>query len=309
MSIVIEGGVQIGGNIGTIGTYVDSYTTAGTYTWTAPANLLYAEVLIIAGGGSGARIATVSGSSRKGAGGGAGGYIAQDVTSSITSGNNYTIVVGPGANVSILAGGYGSVDGGDSAAFGLTAIGGGGGGSSTTANSYGHYGGSGGGGGGGSGTAPNFNSDGYRFSTFGGNAVSGQGYAGGTSITYNTTNPGGATTVHAVGGGGGAGGPAGDTTPSTTTPTPNPSGTYFTGTWTGPPYTTYTGLNTGGIGRYSTITGANVYYAVGGDGGTWSGNSTTLPTTIGGGGAGSSNSVYIAQSGHDGCVIIKYQVY
>jgi len=110
--------------------YYETFTSNGS--WTASANLAGpVSAMIVAGGGGGG----LQGSTFGGGGGGAGGiYINQDVTSNVTAGSTYTIVVGTGGAV--------QGTGNNSSAFGYTAGGGGAGGT----NGAGGAGGSGGGG-------------------------------------------------------------------------------------------------------------------------------------------------------------------
>ena len=63
------------------------YTTPGTYSWTAPANVKSVSVVAVGGGGA----ATVYFGS-----GGGGGALAFKNNIPVTAGNTYTIVVGAG---------------------------------------------------------------------------------------------------------------------------------------------------------------------------------------------------------------------
>lgn len=141
----------------------------------------FVEVLLVAGGGGG-------GSADCGGGGGGGGGVIYRQHIVLTD-DTFDIVVGKGGSGGDSDTKAPGENGGDTAAFGLTAIGGGGGGASAKAKA----GGSGGGGG-------------FYYYTTKENVVSGaagtdgQGYAGGASTNYwNTDGTGG--------GGGGAGGP------------------------------------------------------------------------------------------------------
>jgi hypothetical protein len=160
---------------GTESTYTSGGTTYKVHTFTSSGTLTVASgvksasMLLVAGGGGGGFDV--------GGGGGGGGCISTTV--SISAGV-YGVVIGSGgtsAPSNNIQGG----DGGNSTAFGYTAIGGGGGGSYTTAGT-GRNGGSGGGAGS------------YNYS--GGSGTAGQGYAGGTSVNA----------YFGTGGGGGAGG-------------------------------------------------------------------------------------------------------
>jgi hypothetical protein len=157
---------------------VHTFTTTGTSTFTVgrPGTV---EYLIVAGGGGGGR--------DNGGGGGAGGLLTGFTT---VSSQTYTITVGAGGlqfNVN-----FRGFQGGNSSAFGLTAIGGGGGGGGDNGGSQSGTdfansqlaGGSGGSGGGGA--------------SEGGNGAGGSGTAG-------QGNSGGAGLLGSGGGGGGAG--------------------------------------------------------------------------------------------------------
>jgi prepilin-type N-terminal cleavage/methylation domain-containing protein len=154
-----------------------SFTSVGSTTWTVPAGVTVAQVLVVAGGGGGGW----SG----GGGGGGGGVIYQ---------SGYSVTPGASLNVTVGAGGAGGVfntapyiglNGGNSVFDALTAIGGGGGGSDyVLANAP--SGGSGGGAG-------------------------RNGYAGGTATAGQGCNGGGTNTGSGGGGAGGIGqnGPGG----------------------------------------------------------------------------------------------------
>jgi hypothetical protein len=169
-----------GGTVTDVGGYrIHTFTSSGTFTALSSGTV---EYLIVAGGGGGATDLDVGG------GGGAGGLITGSLT--ITP-QSFSIVVGAGGTGGTSSytpgtggGGNGS-KGGNSSAFGLTAIGGGYGG---TRYQPGGSGGSGGGGGDGG--------------AAGGAGTSGQGYAGGTAPDMN------ANSGWDEGGGGGAGGAA-----------------------------------------------------------------------------------------------------
>lgn len=65
-----------------------SYTTAGTYSWVAPAGVTSVSVVAVGGGGGG------GGASCGGGGGGGGGGLAYKNNISVTPGNTYSVVVG-----------------------------------------------------------------------------------------------------------------------------------------------------------------------------------------------------------------------
>jgi hypothetical protein len=163
-------GTQAGATLFTID---DPYgkISGTTYDWT-PAGAMTADVLMVAGGGSGP-----SPPGWNVGGGGAGGYISQQIA---ISSAQQTIVVGNGG---VPTGVFGE-NGANSSAFGLSAVGGGGGGGGGDSGENGIAGGSGGGGSqsGGNGTS-------------GGAGTAGQGNAGGSVQS----------TYYGGGGGGGAG--------------------------------------------------------------------------------------------------------
>jgi hypothetical protein len=156
---------------------VHTFNSSDAFTVLAPGAVYNtANFLVVAGGGGGAEF---------GGGGGAGGLLTGLLSPTAQS---YTVTVG--------AGGLGRTwpnkgyNGGDSSAFGQTAIGGGGGGPDYgNGDSNGANGGSGGGG-----------MENSNYSAVGGTGVAGQGYAGGAG-TYT-----GSTKGRTGGGGGGAAG-------------------------------------------------------------------------------------------------------
>ena len=244
-----------GGIVSSDGTYnYHMFPYSGTFT---PTQNITADILVIAGGGGG--------SGTTGAGGGAGGLLGFNSQSLTTTG--YTCTVGSGGAGSGARGSNGA----DSQFGALTLVKGGGAGGSNAGNTDGSTGGSGGGGGGSSGV--------------GGSPTSGQGNAGGNSVSSQT------------GGGGGAGAAA-------------PSGS--------------TGSGGNGSSAYSswataTGTGVNGYYAGGGSG--FGGLSTNVGG-LGGGGApevngttntGSGGGAFkgvgaTAGSGGSGLIIIRYAI-
>jgi hypothetical protein len=149
------------------------------FGWTSGASAVSATYLVVAGGGGGGAFI--------GGGAGAGGLLTG--TTSLSLSSNYTIIVGAGGGASSAGG----VNGSNSTAFSLTAIGGGFGGTfSPQINPS--VGGSGGGG------SRSYTTTG---SVAGAAGTSGQGNAGGTGKGLGGTNNGG-------GGGGGAGGVGAD---------------------------------------------------------------------------------------------------
>ena len=190
----------------------DTYTTAGTTTWTAPAGVTNVTVQTWGGGGKGGtRTTTYTG------GGGGGGAYSIKNTITVTPGTGYTVVVGAGATTTaaggdsyfintstVLAKGGGSVanETTTGAAGGAAASGVGdtkfSGGTGANANNSGST--YGGGGGSSAGTAANGNS---ATVAAGATAPTGGGDGGGGFSTASTTGNG--TNGVAPGGGGGGG--------------------------------------------------------------------------------------------------------
>jgi len=104
---------------------VQSFTTIGSTTWTAPAGVTSLEYIIVGGGGGG------GGGYDTGAGGGGGGGMVLSGTIVITPGTSYNVLVGEGGDASTSD--YGRLnetsggDGGSSSFDIITALGGGGG--------------------------------------------------------------------------------------------------------------------------------------------------------------------------------------
>ena len=104
---------------------VQSFTTIGSTTWTAPAGVSSLEYIIVGGGGGG------GGGYDTGAGGGGGGGMVLSGTMAITPGTSYNVLVGEGGDASTSD--YGRLnetsggDGGSSSFDIITALGGGGG--------------------------------------------------------------------------------------------------------------------------------------------------------------------------------------
>jgi hypothetical protein len=209
--------VASGGTITTSGGFtIHTFNTSGTFVANRD---LSAEVLVVAGGGSGG--STTSLVDYNTGAGGAGGYRALSATS-ISSGS-YPIVIGAGGSV----GGVGT-PGSNSSALGIQSSGGGAGGAGGGGSVPATSGGSGGGGG-----TPN------NLTGAAGNAggySTAEGFAGGNG------NSGGAGSTS--GGGGGAGGAGGTPTagPGVANGISGSSVTYATGG---------TGLSGGGTGSAS----------------------------------------------------------
>jgi len=156
-----------------------AYTTAGTYSWVAPAGVTSVSVVAVGGGGAG-----------YGKGGG-GGELRYKNNITVVPGNTYAVVVGAGGTAdSIVNGGVSTFNSTTVVAYG--------GGSSGGCTGFGNPGGSGGtGDGGGNGGASGSSSGGYA----GGGGAGGYSGAGGAGA-----NDGGGTASAGSGGGGGGGG-------------------------------------------------------------------------------------------------------
>jgi len=183
-----------------------AYTSAGTYTWTAPAGVTKVSVVAVGGGASGG-YGSGPVNNYPGGGGGGGGGLGYKNNITVVPGNTYTVVVGAGgqrqiyyssSTASQAAGatprnGY---SGGDSYFIDATTVKGGGGAGPITAGSGagGGYVGDGGGAGG-TGKDP------------GGNSFTGGGGGGAGGYTGAGGDGGNNSTVATAGsGGGGAGG-------------------------------------------------------------------------------------------------------
>ncbi len=120
---------------------VDVYSTAGTFTWTKPANAKLVNIVVISGGGGGGsgRKAGVGSQASGGGGGGGGSYSLRDIAASIL-GSTETVVVGSGGTggASVTANSTNGTIGvaGGNSSFGawIQVTGGGGAGTATTAN-------------------------------------------------------------------------------------------------------------------------------------------------------------------------------
>lgn len=269
-----------------VNTTVQTFTTTGSTTWTVPANVDAASVLVVAGGGGGAGTGSPGAGPR--GGGGAGGYLEYPYYV-LGTGQSISVTVGTGGNGG-ASGAENNGSNGTQSVFGsLVAFGGGGGGSYNGGSVTGSSGGSGGGIAYVSGSSTNA---GTQF----------QGYSGGTGQMFTSSG---------ASGGGGAGGQGYDTAQSA-----EPSGNSK-GNDTG---------GDGGEGRLNAISGTATYYAGGGGAGAYpSGNtnyglggsgiggrgaSGTGGATAGavntgsGGGAGGSGSG--GNSGGSGIVIVRY---
>jgi len=260
---------------------VQTFTTVGTTTWTAPADVTSVEVLVVGGGGGGGG---ESGSAGAGGGGGGAGGLVYNNAFAVTPSTGYTVTVGGGGpgSTSNNSGTAGS----NSVFATLTAIGGGYGSPRTTA---GGNGGSGGGTGlnGTGGTSTQNSSGSTGFGNAGGAGVSntycgsGGGGAGSAGLSppspYNTGGAGGlgqafsitgVSQYYAAGGGGGA---------ATSTDIP--------------------GLGGNGIG-------GNGGSGSGGSNGT---NGAANTGSGGGGGCGNAGNTKLGGAGGSGIVVIRYK--
>ena len=174
------------------------YTTAGTYSWTAPAGVYSVSVVAVGGGGGAGQVAGYNGLDIGGAGGGGLGW---KNNISVTPGQSYTVVVGVGGPNSTSGGasyfistatvaGYGGEygrgqQGGNSPGGTFVGTGGGNGGSGGNGFTYA-------GGGGGAGGYSGSGGLGAEGSDFNGVGTGGSGGGGG----------GGTSSMHAGGGGG-----------------------------------------------------------------------------------------------------------
>lgn len=239
------------------------------------------EYVIVAGGGGGGAGTSAASPNINGAGGGGGGGEVK-IGSITLLPNTYSIVVGAG-------GLFGSntqapTSGGNSSAFGITAIGGGPGASGNS--TLPRLAGSGGAGGGGAARS------GYT--------------AAGTGITSNNNGGAGAfssNTSAASGGGGGAGGPG---VAGTLSPLKAGNGGAGVKIWTDV-YTNFFAGGGGGGGGRSTLIAIGTAVDGGGNGGNGAGNGFSGTSGGGGGGGGtSSSSAFRGGSGGAGFVVIRY---
>lgn len=172
------------------------YTTAGTYSWVAPAGVTSVSVLAIGGGGGGDKTDPADGGS-----GGGGGGLGYKNNYSVTAGSSYTVVVGAGAvGSSTYGGSYTGLNGNDSYFVSTAVVNGGKGFSPTNGRTGGSYTGDGGGNGGTGGTASLY--------AGGGGGTGGYAGTGGNGGAGTAQNTGGSGT-----GGGSGGGGAGGITP------------------------------------------------------------------------------------------------
>jgi len=215
--------------------FLEIFTTVGTTTWTAPANVNSVEYLVVGGGGGGG-----NGYDNAGGGGGGGGMVLTG-TLSVVPGASYVVTVGDGGLGGANARANNAGLPGDNSVFSsITALGGGNGLGSRTggvagvaqisntssatggSGSGGGNGGKGGGGAGGAGSANSVATGGaggsgissslsgseviYGVGGAGGNAGTQNGGASGSTNTGNGGQAGGAASTNSVGGGKGGSG-------------------------------------------------------------------------------------------------------
>jgi hypothetical protein len=261
------------------GTYwYHAFISTGAFV---PKRALTADMLVVAGGGSGGL--------QQGAGGGAGGVL-YTTSSTVGSGVTYTATVGGGGAGRNASGGIGS-NGTNSTFIGtglsLTAVGGGGGGYyGGGAGQNGSNGGSGGGGGGANGSGN---------PSVGGTATSGQGYAGGIGGTTDGGGGGGGAGAVGSNGSGQAGGNGG-------------AGTNTYSSWLSVVGLGVSGYIAGGGGG-----GGSSTLGSGGSGGGTAGiylaaSSNNATDNTGSGSGGGTVSSRITGNGGSGLIIIRYPV-
>jgi hypothetical protein len=256
-----------GGTVTTAGLYkIHTFTSSGTFTATGNGAV---DVLVVAGGGGG-------GNDNAG-GGGAGGLIYQTAYDILSGSHTITVGGGGAGATGPTSGGPPlAVNGNNSIALGLTAIGGGRGGSAEGGNPGGASGGSGGGAIG--------NTDG---SNAYGSGTTGQGNRGGT---------------YTAGGGGSGGGGAGGVGQTTGTASGGVGGV-------GLQYE-ISGINTwyasGGSGGNENTNYATIVAPPGGGGSNAGAYAQAGTANTGGGGAGGTHALSKGKSGGSGIVIVRY---
>ena len=179
----------------------EEYTSAGTYSWTAPAGVTAVSVVAVGAGGYNA------GASNGPVGGGGGGALVYKNNIAVTPGQIYTVVVGNSPNggtggISSFTAGFGTMTaggGGGNAGFNTPAPNGGAGGLPSGTYDAGYAGGAGGsyssstgfGGGGGAGGYSGVGGYGGSNGAAGSNGSGGGGGGGGSASGYGGTKGGG----------------------------------------------------------------------------------------------------------------------
>ena len=305
-------GIPSGGTRTIDGNTVYHSFSAGTSTLAVPSGFSSndVDVLIVAGGGGGGcgnGANSASGEGSGGGGGGAGGLVYwggsesafDDQSVNLAQGTNYSIVVGTGGTGAQAESAVAS-NGGNSTAFGFTALGGGGASSHETQTQS-----SSGGSGGGAHdrTIPSSGGAGIQFSTY--SYGYGNNGGGGQDLTSGDRYECGA-------GGGGAGAVGQDCNRNNTDNTPGDGGV-------GRDYSSVFGTSYGASGWFAGGGGGGggnpTYTQVYGDGGTGGGGrgggGATGPSQgtdgTGSGGGGGQEATYGADGG-DGIVLVKYTI-
>ena len=284
-----------------------AFTSTGASTWTCPAGITSAEILVVAGGGGGSGM-DGSNPTQSGGGGGGGGVVHHP---------SYTVVPAVVYDVSVGAGGAGGTGSGsrigtagtdsvfninaEGSGATMTALGGGAGGPS--GNEPGLPGGSGGGGG--------------RDSTTAGTSTQGDSGGGtGYGNAGGVGGSGGGGPQYATSGGGGGAGSAGVASPSNTAGGAGGAGrefSSFSAYGTDSSNSTGGGYFAGGGGGGGKNTRGEGVSGGGGPGGQQQGNSgqETGAANTGGGGGGSvnnqpTNNAHVnGAAGGSGIVLIK----
>jgi len=186
-----------------------AYTTAGTFSFVAPAGVTSVSVVAVGGGGGGSSCPNYTG--------GGGGGLSYGNNISVTPGCSYAVVVGAGGNGSACVGAR--TNGGNSSFSSTLIIGGGGvrgeagrtGGTSTgSSRTNGFAGGTGAAGAGCSGNTGGGGGGAGGYTQIGGNGTNGTsgggGGGGGVGLLGGTVGGGGASSTGGTGGSGGANG-------------------------------------------------------------------------------------------------------
>ena len=105
MPLMVLGFLFTNGNLW--GQVVQTYTTAGSYTWRCPADVTSVTVECWGGGGGGGGAATTATSNHTRGGGGAGGGYVKRTSYTVTPGTVYTVYVGNGGSAGANTGGDG----------------------------------------------------------------------------------------------------------------------------------------------------------------------------------------------------------
>jgi hypothetical protein len=261
---------------------VHSFTANGTFNVTNCTNCTI-EVLVVAGGGSGADGVFAGAGVGSAAGGGGAGGLIYNSSYPITAGTSYNVTVGLGG-LSITG-----ENGGNSTFGTLNALGGGKGGNLSNGQAQAHRGGTGGSGGGSSGgnsavnaSTPSPVPGGLNYST--------QGFKGGNGST-------GSGNIPAGGGGGGCGGPGFNGTGNPGNGGNGSSGCLYNLTGTPTNYS----AGGGGVGWNTGLAGT-----AGVNGGNGNSSGMGRPGVNGTGSGGGGGDATGGGRGGDGIVIIRY---